>query len=262
MTSFHSPLSAWFTGMPLHRWITKVDLGTQTFEGHLPPEAAQEILDHSKGMPVPSGRSDGGNNGPQDKAAPMPPPPLYVDPAVLKDSKGPQSGTPSWADLLRPRPVDERKYLFSPPFAPPGSMGHQPTFITIDQAKKWIEGDTPNLQDGLTPEAQLAGWWREKAEAEIGQTVAKAVEYGSTDLVDIGRDLARVADRELDDDEEAAEWGIYFYLLGKLSRWRSAMERGDRVSDDTLLDIGVYARMAQRVRESGGWPGIDKEDNE
>jgi hypothetical protein len=30
--------------------------------------------------------------------------------------------------------------------------------------------------------------------------------------------------------------------------------RGDRPSDDTPYDIGVYVRMAQRVRDVGGWP--------
>lgn len=107
-------------------------------------------------------------------------------------------------------------------------------------------------------EVELANWWRDKAEAEIGQTVSKAIEYGSTDLIDIGHSLARVAGRTVGDGQ-AAEWGIFFYLEGKLSRWRSAMERGVPVSDDTLLDIGVYARMAQRIRATGGWPGTDKD---
>ena len=123
------------------------------------------------------------------------------------------------------------------------SAGHEPTETIIDEMRQ----------------AALAQWWRDTAEAEISQTVAKAIEYGSTDLIDIGRSIARVADLEVEDDE-AAEMGIFFYLEGKLSRWRSALERGDRPSDDTLLDIGVYARMAQRIRHSGGWPGVD--DNE
>lgn len=108
---------------------------------------------------------------------------------------------------------------------------------------------------------ELADWWREKAESEIEQTVEKAVEYGSTDLIDIGRSMARVAGRNTPDfsDSDAAMWGIFFYLEGKLSRWRSALERGSRPSLDTLLDIGVYARMAQRIVETGGWPGIEKE---
>lgn len=106
------------------------------------------------------------------------------------------------------------------------------------------------------PADHLARWWREKAETEIEQTVDKAVEYGSTDLIDIGRSIARVANLEVEDDE-AAEIGIFFYLEGKLSRWRAAIERGDRPSDDTLLDIGIYSRMAQRIRSHGGWPGVE-----
>lgn len=103
---------------------------------------------------------------------------------------------------------------------------------------------------------ELADWWRSTAEAEIEQTVDKAVEYGSTDLIDIGQAIARVAGREIP-DSEAAEWGVFFYLEGKLSRWRSAITRGDLPSFDTLLDIGVYARMAQRIRQEGSWPGTE-----
>jgi hypothetical protein len=102
--------------------------------------------------------------------------------------------------------------------------------------------------------AELADWWRSTAENEIKQTVDKAIEYGSTDLIDIGQAIARVAGREIP-DSEAAEWGVFFYLEGKLSRWRSAITRGDLPSFDTLLDIGVYARMAQRIRQEGSWPG-------
>lgn len=141
-------------------------------------------------------------------------------------------------------------------FAPDGSkvfeeldvtsgLGTTPSFVALDEAEAFREQE---LDRKL-----LAGWWLQKAESEVAQTVAKAVEYGATDLVDIGKSLARVAGREVT-DQEAAEWGIFFYLEGKLSRWRSALERGDRPSDDTLLDVGVYARMAQRNREAGGWP--------
>ncbi len=107
-----------------------------------------------------------------------------------------------------------------------------------------------------TPAEQLANWWRQAAEREIEQTVDKAVEYGSTDLIDIGRNIARLSGREVD-DQEAAELGVFFYLEGKLARWRSAIVEDRRVSDDTLLDIGVYDRMAQRIRYAGSWPGID-----
>lgn len=108
-------------------------------------------------------------------------------------------------------------------------------------------------EDQRAQAQELAQWWADKADAEIDQTVAKAVEYGADDLRDIGHDLADIADRKVS-HEEAVELGIYFYLRGKMSRWTSAIRRGERPSDDTLLDIGVYSRMAQRNRQVGGWP--------
>lgn len=121
-------------------------------------------------------------------------------------------------------------------------------------------GEPLRLLDG--PPSALAGelraWWLELAGAEAEKVVPKAVEYGATDLRDIGRDLAAISGRKVT-DEEATELGIYFYLRGKLSRWTDAVIRGDRPSDDTLHDLGVYVRMAQRTRSHGGWPGI-KED--
>lgn len=146
-----------------------------------------------------------------------------------------------------------------------------PTSLTFTKAPSPESDQQPQYAEDRfgepepTEEEQLAQWWRDKSEAEIKQTVAKAVEYGATDLIDIGRSIARIAGREYDEetgglieDDEAAEMGIFFYLEGKLSRWRSALERGDRPSVDTLLDIGVYARMAQRIRSHGSWPGTDK----
>lgn len=109
----------------------------------------------------------------------------------------------------------------------------------------------------VDPAVELAEWWRDKAEGEIAPTVDKAVEYGSTDLIDIGMMLGRTMGRAVN-EEEAAELGVFFYLIGKIARWQSAIQRGERPSDDTLFDIGVYVRMAQRIRDSGGWPGTEK----
>lgn len=116
-------------------------------------------------------------------------------------------------------------------------------------------GQTATLHavDEWKPQS-LDEWWRELAEQEIERTVPKAVEYSSTDLTDIGMDLARTMGREVT-DEEAAELGVFFYLRGKVARWVGAVMAGQRVSDDTLFDIGVYVRMAQRIRATGGWPG-------
>lgn len=108
---------------------------------------------------------------------------------------------------------------------------------------------------GVSLETELRGWWFDQAETEINATVPKAVEYSSTDLLDLGRTLAYIAGRTVD-DEEAEELGVFFYLQGKMSRWAGAIKQGRRVSDDTLFDVGVYVRMAQRIRHSGSWPGV------
>ncbi len=113
--------------------------------------------------------------------------------------------------------------------------------------------DEPTMAP-MSAEDQLRAWWTDLAASEVERTVPKAVEYGSTDLIDIGMMLGRTVRRQVD-EEEAAELGVFFYLIGKIARWQSAIERGERPSDDTLFDIGVYVRMAQRIRHSGGWPG-------
>lgn len=113
-------------------------------------------------------------------------------------------------------------------------------------------------------ESQLAkdleDWWLKQAQEEVRQVVPKSVEYGgvgrAVDLVDIGTDLLRAmgTPTEYITPEWATEIGIYFYIRGKMGRWTAALMRGERVSDDTLHDISVYCRMAQRTRQMGGWP--------
>lgn len=119
--------------------------------------------------------------------------------------------------------------------------------------------------DSSDPAVQeLVQWWLSLARTEADRTVPKAVEYGANDLVEIGRQMAQAAggmglsgdDAPPDAAERFAELGIYFYLVGKLARWTSAIQEGRRPSDDTLFDIGVYVRMAQRVRDTGSWPGV------
>jgi hypothetical protein len=134
-----------------------------------------------------------------------------------------------------------------------------------EQVEAFLNADVPTEQlvvagpgtklDPRDLEAALTAWWMNKASEETSAVVPKAVEYGATDLRDIGRDLADCMGRVVT-DEEATELGIFFYLRGKLSRWVDAVKRGDRPSDDTIYDIGVYCRMAQRNRDVGGWPGL------
>jgi hypothetical protein len=100
----------------------------------------------------------------------------------------------------------------------------------------------------------LTAWWLRIASEETEAVVSKAIEYGATDLLDLGREIARINGWTMT-DAECAEAGVYVYLRGKVSRWTAALTEGRPVSDDTLHDIGVYVRMAQRIREVGGWPG-------
>lgn len=114
---------------------------------------------------------------------------------------------------------------------------------------------TLRMAERMRGERILTDWWMEVAATEVEACVPKAIEYGAGDLEAIGRDMRMTgtsAEGETPDDE----LGVYFYIVGKVARWRSALERGERVSDDTLHDIGVYVRMAQRIRVAGGWPGI------
>lgn len=123
-----------------------------------------------------------------------------------------------------------------------------------NDAVAYNEEDYRKMQQNSSRDVQVVtDWWMDLAKEEVDRCVAKAVEYGSTDLADIGHMLARTQGRTVT-NEEAAEMGCYFYLVGKLGRWTAAMSRGDRVSDDTLHDIGVYVRMTQRIRAVGGWP--------
>lgn len=106
--------------------------------------------------------------------------------------------------------------------------------------------------------SELAQWWHTQAETEIEAVVPKAIEYGSRDLVEMGHTLARLMGQTVN-DAEATEIGIWFYTLGKIGRWTEAIRRGHQVSDDTLHDIAVYTKMAQRTRVVGGWPGTSWE---
>lgn len=107
----------------------------------------------------------------------------------------------------------------------------------------------------LKMEEALTDWWIERSRQEVEAVAPKAVEYSAVDLIEYGRTLALVMGRnEGMTDEEAAEIGMWGYLVGKVARWTGAIKEGRRVSDDTIHDIAVYTKMAQRNRDVGGWP--------
>lgn len=101
----------------------------------------------------------------------------------------------------------------------------------------------------------LRDWWLDRAAQDVEQVAPKAVEYSAVDLIEYGRTLALVMGLQHQiTDEEATEIGIWGYLVGKVARWTGAIKEGRRVSDDTIHDIDIYAKMAQRNRDVGGWP--------
>ena len=105
---------------------------------------------------------------------------------------------------------------------------------------------------------ELFDWWMKQARKEAEMVVPKSVKYGASSLTRLGHTLAKVAGREVQ-DEEAIELGIWFYALGKMERWTDAILRGGRPDDDLVLDVGIYAKMAQRNRQCGSWPGHENQ---
>lgn len=100
----------------------------------------------------------------------------------------------------------------------------------------------------------LQDWWADTASGDSEKVVPKAIEYGAGDLEEIGRTMAKITGLEDLSEAQATELGIYFYVVGKMARWTSAIERGELASDDTLLDLTTYLMMARRNRDVGGWP--------
>lgn len=150
-----------------------------------------------------------------------------------------------------------------------GTMNWEPPVPEVDPTNN----ETPSVsfsmvwdgprRDQDAPEEILAGWWLAKANSEVEMVVAKAIQYGATDLRDLGYQMLEMAGRQPHGDgappdtaELATEIGIAMYAIGKVSRIAAAIKEGRRPSYDSWLDLGVYARMAQRVHEVGGWPGV------
>lgn len=101
-------------------------------------------------------------------------------------------------------------------------------------------------------EADLRAWWETNSDHDLESTIPKAIEYGSESMIEYGRTLARVAGRKVS-EAEALEWAIFAYIVGKVGRWTAAVQRGEKVSEDTLKDIEIYAKMARKVRQTGTW---------
>ena len=120
--------------------------------------------------------------------------------------------------------------------------------------------ERPETTEAEAAAVRLVDLWREMSEDEIRRTIPKAAEYGQQSLVDLGAVLYRHSGRDPKNTTDAAlmEEAIWFYLNGKIQRWNDAAHGGRAVSEDTIFDIIIYARMALTIRTTGTWVGDPK----
>lgn len=106
-------------------------------------------------------------------------------------------------------------------------------------------------------ETKLKDWWQNASKEEIDAIMPKVVEYGASDLKLMG-DALLMSMPQCKGKVSPEELAIAFYAFGKASRLMGAYADGVKPSDDTWFDLGVYSRMALRVRFAGEWPGVVK----
>lgn len=142
-----------------------------------------------------------------------------------------------------------------------------PARLALHPALQDLLHSSPGLTAGLTlrdvvvreTQERVGGpdftrWWTSQVE-EHGPTIqAKAQEYGSNSLRQVGALFLR--DRGLEGFTETEELvaGCAVYAHGKLERVLDALLAGTLPSDDTLHDLQVYAAMAQYIKTTGVWP--------
>lgn len=106
-------------------------------------------------------------------------------------------------------------------------------------------GDNPRLPELFR--------WMEVHQHDIRTMAdAKAFEYGSTDLQIMAGAMVQMFPGI--EPAEALQAAIAFYALGKISRVISSFKEGRPAPADSWRDLEVYAMMAQRIMEQGGWP--------
>lgn len=116
----------------------------------------------------------------------------------------------------------------------------------------------PALQVLSTPATELdelIDWWLETAQGDTKTILQKYKEYGNTSLSDLGYHMAELMGWQRPARSEAQLLGIYYFMHGKMARWKTAILKGEAApSDDTLLDLTNYAMMARRTVAVDGWP--------
>jgi hypothetical protein len=99
---------------------------------------------------------------------------------------------------------------------------------------------------------------RDMFENDLFRIRTKFEEYGSTDLLIMGRSMETLLPgfRDLDPsarERTGIEMALGHYALGKASRLYGAWSDGKQPREDTWYDMYVYALMGRYVRVFGSW---------
>lgn len=135
---------------------------------------------------------------------------------------------------------------------------HPDKWETFDRLVEWADVPMADVIEQVRElDSQREGfhaWWVAQVDDAAPTIQRKAAEYGSNSLAEMGRMFARAQGRDRIEDAEALEIGCMIYAKGKLERVLDAMLKGRLPSTDTWHDLGVYATMAQYIRQHNRWP--------
>lgn len=130
----------------------------------------------------------------------------------------------------------------------------------LTQMRQWSEslyralGIPTGILNPDEPGSDFENWWLDLVSEHAPTIQAKAEEYGTNSLVEVGRLYARARGRDQIEIAEAVELGCAVYAYGKIQRVIDALLKDRLPSQDTWRDAMIYAAMALYTREHGQWP--------
>lgn len=127
--------------------------------------------------------------------------------------------------------------------------------IAAEAARQLGPRTTTHATDGaggVTPTGPFYDWVAKWVADHVPEAEQKARQYGSNSLAKKGYRFA-AAQRQDVSTPQALELGAAQYVMEKLDRVEDAVMRGQLPSDDTWVDVAVYALMIGYIRQNGCW---------
>ena len=128
----------------------------------------------------------------------------------------------------------------------------QPTHVRIVTP----DGTQPSRVRSIPDdETRIAAWYEQLSRADMRMALDKRQDYGSADIELMAAGMRILANSPAwePNERQAKEMALGFYQLGKVARKFGAWAQGKDPNIDSDVDLGVYAMMARRVRETGEW---------